>query len=348
MFMKTHKTGSSTILNILFRYGQKHHLRFAFPRGRNDFDYPGYFHRYQVEGYRSGACFNIICNHMRYQHSEVNPLLPPDSIFVTVLRDPSLLFESSFEYFARVVPLTWTMPGSGGEEKMDTFLNSPLSYYDSSGYNAHYLHNLLTFDLGYDNNMGAEDPRVQKMLEALDKQFRLVMLLEYFDESLLLLHDLMCWEMDDILYFKLNARRDSEASRLSPEMYQRAQEWNALDTLIYRHFNASFWRKVEEYGVERMRQDVAKLRRRNDELKQECIAGGGPVDASKIQESGLQPWQPLGKISIQGYNLKKDISPQHRQLCRNMLTPEIQYMSKLGADLWLTQLWANIRSLLKW
>ncbi|KAM9329131.1 galactosylceramide sulfotransferase [Gastrophryne carolinensis] len=348
MFLKTHKTGSSTILNILFRYGEKHHLHLAFPRGRNDFEYPSFFQRWLVEGYHPGMCFNIICNHMRYRHSEVSLLMPPDTIYVTVLRNPALLFESSFQYFARVVPMTWALPGSGSEQKMDAFLQNPESYYDPSGFNAHYLHNLLTFDLGYDNEMDVGDSRIHELMEELDGQFNLVMLLEYFDESLLLLRELMCWDMDDILYFKLNARKDSGGSRLSPDMYQRAEKWNALDSLIYQHFNDTFWKRVENYGLERMKNDVMALKRRNEELKRECIAGGGPVDASKIQESGLQPWQPLGKTTIQGYNLKKNILPQHRQLCRNMLTPEIQYMSRLGADLWVTRLWGNIRALLNW
>ncbi|KAM8960669.1 galactosylceramide sulfotransferase [Pelodytes ibericus] len=348
MFMKTHKSGSSTILNILFRYGQKHQLRFAFPRGRNDFEYPDYFQRWQVEGYHPGACYNVLCNHMRYQHTEVKSLLPQDAVFVSILRDPALLFESSFQYFGRVVPLTWTIPGSGNEEKMNNFLRSPLTYYDSSGFNAHYLHNLLTFDMGFDNELNAKSPRVGQLLEELDRRFHLVMLLEYFDESLLLLRDLMCWEMDDILYFKLNARKDINEFRLSSEMYQLAQNWNTVDTIIYHHFNATFWKKVTEYGAERMKQDVIELRRQNDALKQECIAGGGPVDASRIKESGLQPWQPLGETFILGYNLKKNISPKHRQLCRNMLTPEIQYMSQLGADLWVTQLWSSVRALFKW
>ncbi|XP_063769460.1 galactosylceramide sulfotransferase isoform X2 [Pseudophryne corroboree] len=348
VFLKTHKTGSSTISNILFRFGEMHQLRFAFPRGRNDFEYPSHFQRWQVEGYHPGLCVNIICNHMRYKHSEVSLLMPPDAVFATVLRNPALLFESAFQYFSDVVPLTWTLPGAGSEQKMEAFLRNPMSYYDSSGFNTHYLHNLLTFDLGYDNNMSVGDLRVFHLLKELEGRFHLVMLLEYFEESLLLLRDLMCWEMDDILYFKLNARKDCGDSRLSPEIYQLAQEWNSLDTLIYQHFNATFWMKVEEYGVERMKKDVMELRRRNEELKQKCIAGGGPVDASKIQESGLQPWQPLGKTFIQGYNLKRNIPPQHRQQCRNMLTPEIQYMGRLGADLWVTRLWGSIRALLNW
>ena len=31
IFAKTHKTGSSTVQNILFRFGQRHNLSFAFP-----------------------------------------------------------------------------------------------------------------------------------------------------------------------------------------------------------------------------------------------------------------------------------------------------------------------------
>ena len=73
--MKTHKTASSTLLNILFRFGQKHELKFAFPNGRNDFHYPSYFARSLVQDYRPGACFNIICNHMRFHCKEVHGLV---------------------------------------------------------------------------------------------------------------------------------------------------------------------------------------------------------------------------------------------------------------------------------
>ena len=90
--MKTHKTASSTLLNILFRFGQKHGLKFAFPNGRNDFDYPAFFARSLVQDYRPGACFNIICNHMRFHYDEVRGLVAPNATFITVLRDPARLF----------------------------------------------------------------------------------------------------------------------------------------------------------------------------------------------------------------------------------------------------------------
>ncbi|XP_042300470.1 galactosylceramide sulfotransferase-like [Sceloporus undulatus] len=144
MFMKTHKTASSTILNILFCFGEKHRLKSAFPNGRNNFYYPSFFERSQVQDYRPGMCVNIVCNHMRFQYKEVRKLLPADTIFVTVLRDPAYLFESSFHYFGRIIPLTWKL---SGEDKLAELLRDPWHYSDPNGFNAHYLQNLLFFDM---------------------------------------------------------------------------------------------------------------------------------------------------------------------------------------------------------
>uniref|UniRef100_A0A8C3EL40 Galactose-3-O-sulfotransferase 1 n=1 Tax=Corvus moneduloides TaxID=1196302 RepID=A0A8C3EL40_CORMO len=345
MFMKTHKTASSTILNILFRFGEKHRLKFAFPNGRNDFYYPSFFERSQVQHYRPGVCFNIICNHMRFHYEEVRKLLPPDATFVTVLRDPAYLFESSFHYFGPVIPLTWKI---SGEDKLDEFLRDPQHYYDPNGFNAHYLQNLLFFDFGYDSSMDANSPLVEEHIQEIDRRFHLVMLLEYFDESLVLLKDLLCWQLEDVLYFKLNARKGSTVSRLTPELYEQATAWNLIDAKLYRYFNATFWRKVEAYGRERMARDVAELQRENEKMTSICIDGGHAVDASAIQESSMQPWQPLGEKTILGYNLKKKISKKHQKLCRKMLTPEIQYLTDLGANLWITKLWSYVRDFLKW
>ncbi|XP_033030700.1 galactosylceramide sulfotransferase isoform X1 [Lacerta agilis] len=345
MFLKTHKTASSTIINILFRFGEKHHLKFAFPSGRNDFNYPSFFERSQVQDYQPGMCFNIICNHMRFHYEEVHKLLPADTMFVTVLRDPAYLFESSFHYFGTLIPVTWKL---SEHDKLAEFLQDPWRYYDPNGFGAHYLQNLLFFDLGYDSSMNANSPLVEQYFREVDERFHLVMLVEYFDESLVLLKDLLCWELEDIVYFKLNARNDSSISRLTDELYQKATAWNLIDAKLYRYFNATFWRKVEAYGRERMARDVARLQEENEKMKNICIDGGRPVDASAIQESGMQPWQPLGKKTILGYNLKKRINKKHRKLCRKMLTPEIQYLTDLGANIWVTKLWSWVREFLKW
>lgn len=309
MFMKTHKTASSTILNILFRFGEKHKLKFAFPDGRNDFFYPSPFLCSQVKDYTHGDCFNIVCNHMRFNHREVAKLLPPDAVYFTILRDPVDLFESSFHYYHRAVPLTWRIRG---EDKLAEFLDNPERFYSSEAFNSFYLKNLLSFDFGLDNNLEADDPRVLRDIHDLSQHFDLVLIAEYFEESLILLKDKLCWSMEDILYFKLNARKGSSVSRLTPELRAKALQWNGADWRLYQHFNASFWDRVEAYGRERMSREVTELRRRNSEMKAVCIEDGGAVEARKIQDRRFLPWQPVGESSILGYNMKKSMEPKFR------------------------------------
>ncbi|XP_047446736.1 galactosylceramide sulfotransferase [Mugil cephalus] len=343
MFMKTHKTASSTFLNILFRFGEKHQLKFAFPDSRNDFLYPALFQRSQVKDYRPGMCFNIICNHLRFNAPEIDKLLPMDTAYITILRDPAELFESSFHYFGRLVPFTWKIPG---DDKLSEFLLDPHKYFDPEGFNSFYLKNLLFFDFGHDNTLELDDPRVEEGIKSITDRFQLVMLVEHFEESLILLKEALCWEMDDLLFFKLNARKGSTVSKLTPELRARALEWNAIDWKLYQHCNQTFWKKVDAYGRQRMAEDVAELRRRNEQMASICIEGGRAVEPGSIQETDMQPWQPLGEKSIMGYNLKKNVDQANEKLCRKMLMPEIQYLTELGVNLWITKLWGHVRDII--
>ncbi|XP_035036910.2 galactosylceramide sulfotransferase [Hippoglossus stenolepis] len=345
MFMKTHKTASSTFLNVLFRFGEKQKLKFAFPNSRNDFLYPSRFQHTYVQGFRSGTCFNIMCNHMRFNAPEVAKVLPRDTTYITILRDPAQLFESSFHYFDHIVPLTWRIPG---EDKMAEFLRDPTLYFSPNGFNSFYLKNLLFFDFGEDNTLDADDPRVEESIRLIDEHFHLVMLTEHFEESLILLKDILCWEMSDLLFFKLNSRKETTVSKLTPELRAKALQWNSIDWELYKHFNLTFWKKVDAYGRERMAKDVAELRMRNAEMVKICIEGGHSVVAGSIHEEAMQPWQPIGEKSIMGYNLNKNIDKAYQVLCRKMLTPEIQYLTDLGVNMWLTKLWGHVRNIINW
>nr|XP_055063331.1 galactosylceramide sulfotransferase [Misgurnus anguillicaudatus] len=346
MFMKTHKTASSTLLNIIFRFGEKNQLKFALPDGRNDFSYPSSFFRSKVKSYQPGQCYNIVCNHMRFNALEVEKLLPADAFYFTILRDPAKLFESSFHYYKGYMPQTWRIPG---QNKLKEFLTNPKRYFNAEGFNSFYLRNLQLFDFGFENNLEAGDPRVQQSIEYIGKRFQLVLISDHFEESLILLKDALCWQMEDLLFFKLNARSTVSVSPMSPELRDKAREWNGADWKLYRHFNATFWARVEAYGWRRMEEDVRELRRRNAEMEAICTDGQGAVAPEDITDKRMKPWEPIGEATILGYNLRPDVDQQYSELCRKMLTPEIQYLTDLGVNLWMTRLWGwftdNILSL---
>lgn len=277
---------------------------------------------------------------MRFDRGEVAKLLPSDAAYVTILREPADLFESSFHYYHGVIPSLWRLRGVN---KLAQFLQDPQRFYSPGAFNSFYLKNLLFFDFGLDNNLEEDDPQVMKAIDDLSKHFNLVLITEYFEESLILLKDMMCWTMEDILYFKLNMRKSSSVSRLSSDLKAKALRWNGADWKLYQHFNATFWARVEAFGRERMKEEVEELRRRNAEMKIICIEDGGAVEARNIHDKHLQPWQPIGESSILGYNLRKIIDPKFRMTCEKMLTPEIQYLSDLGVNLWVTRLWGWIK-----
>lgn len=76
MFLKTHKTASSTVLNILYRFAETHNLSTALPVGSHfHLGYPWLFLARYVEGITQDGHpprrFNIMCNHLRFNLPEV-------------------------------------------------------------------------------------------------------------------------------------------------------------------------------------------------------------------------------------------------------------------------------------
>lgn len=73
MFLKTHKTASSTVLNMLYRFGEERDLHFALPLGYQ-LGYPLTFNAHRVKGYKGPRVveFHIMGNHMRFHKTEVS------------------------------------------------------------------------------------------------------------------------------------------------------------------------------------------------------------------------------------------------------------------------------------
>ena len=116
-FAKTHKTGSSTLQNIFFRYGDRNNLNFALPEKSWMFSYKQPFNASMVNRLpwaRLGfdmfifhRCDNFtidinICNIFFFKisvwnYDEVHKILP-DAVFITLLRSPVNCYESNYVY----------------------------------------------------------------------------------------------------------------------------------------------------------------------------------------------------------------------------------------------------------
>ncbi|XP_078521905.1 galactose-3-O-sulfotransferase 2-like [Lissotriton helveticus] len=323
VFLKIHKSASSTIMNILFRFGEAHNLTFALPYNSvTQLYYPHYFSARFVEGYSSDTAnrFNIMCHHMRFQQQEVEKVMPYNTFYFAILRNPVQLMESSFAYYKGISSFSRT-------KTLEEFLAEPSLFYTPSDRDSHYAKNLMTFDFGFNNNGNSSSIYSQMDILAIESIFNLVLIAEYFDESMILLKETLCWNMNDVLSFPLNSRNDSTRLTLSEDTAEQIKDWNKLDWELYIYFNRTFWNKIDRVlGRERMQQEVAELRQRREQLAQTCLEEGSKVDPKLIKDVSLVPLQ-YGRARIQGYNIKAGLNKKKRQLCESLIRPELQYSS---------------------
>ncbi|XP_010714846.1 galactose-3-O-sulfotransferase 2 [Meleagris gallopavo] len=326
MFLKTHKTASSTILNILFRFTERYKLKAALPAGQLfHLGYPERFVTNFVEGFQTQEQnYNVMCNHLRFNPSEVHKVMAKNTFYFSILRNPIALLESSYVYYKNVAP------AFSRSKDVNEYLASPLKYYHKDDYRRNiYAKNNMWFDFGYDNNAEDNENYIQSVLDETEENFHLILIADYFDESMILLKHTLCWDLDDVIYFKLNSRSNETVQALTPESKERVKKWCSLDWKLYLHFNQSFWRRIEEtIGLEELEKEVNDLRMRQKELMETCLLDQEAVVKAHIKDKALLPFQS-GSANILGYNLRQDLDNDTLKKCQKMVIPELQYTSYL-------------------
>ncbi|XP_019368747.1 PREDICTED: galactose-3-O-sulfotransferase 2 [Gavialis gangeticus] len=328
MFLKTHKTASSTVMNILFRFTEKLSLTVALPAGRKfHLGYPDSFEAEFVEEFKTmGPSYNIMCNHLRFNLKEVRKVMPVNTTYFSILRNPVSLLESSYVYYKAYAP------AFKKSRDVNEYLASPGIYYNKSesGYNI-YAKNNMWFDFGYDNNAEDDENYTQSVLRMIEQDFHLILIADYFDESMVLLKNFLCWDLDDVVYFKMNSRSPDTIQSLTPENKEKVKEWCSLDWKLYQHFNKTFWKRIQEnIGLRNLYREVNLLRKKQKQLMEKCLLDPVPINETQIKDKLFKPFQS-GDAHILGYNLKHDLDDETLRTCQKMITPELQYMSYLYA-----------------
>lgn len=126
------------------------------------------------------------------------------------------------------------------------------------------------FDLGLERQYLNDRVKIGQQISKIENSFSLVMIMEYFEESLILLKDLLCWDLQWVTFLVKNAR-SIEGRLLDKDHFNRIKIWNAGDDQLYNHFNRTLWGKIEQYGESKVREEVKKLRNMNTNLKEDCV-----------------------------------------------------------------------------
>uniref|UniRef100_A0A0K2UCL1 Galactosylceramide sulfotransferaselike [Saccoglossus kowalevskii] n=1 Tax=Lepeophtheirus salmonis TaxID=72036 RepID=A0A0K2UCL1_LEPSM len=249
--------------------------------------------------------YDIFAIHTVWNQETISEIMKPDTIYITILRDPVELFLSEWDYFEFEAIL---------KTHLDDFVKlnntKKTKLIQKSGI-PQIGENQMLRDLGLPiyslNNQNA----IQKKIEELNRDFHFVMIAEYFDESLVLLKELLCWNFDDIAYLKLNSRNSKAKKKLftnitKEEVRHSLKSWLLGDYMLYDHFMEKFHNYYipKIMGNKDLKAEVKVLKQKNTELKDKCVL-------KTVQESHdiNDPKFKLWKENIIGYEM----------------TPECQY-----------------------
>ncbi|CAL4122502.1 unnamed protein product, partial [Meganyctiphanes norvegica] len=174
----------------------------------------------------------------------VAKIMPEDTKYITIVRDPNNLFESLFVYYKFEKSYNKTL---------ETFVKLTNSLTRHEGY---FGMNQMSFDLGFDLTHHMAEQEMLEKVRLLDDQWDLVMVMEQMEESLVLLAHILCWPLQDVLMLKINARTDDHHESMRWELRKILQKKQKLDYFIYNHFKTKFNKLVNDFGKDRMEKEV--------------------------------------------------------------------------------------------
>ena len=246
----------------------------------------------------------------------MNHLFPKATAkYVTILRNPVEQYESAFNYMG-----LGDIYGFGTDPRMalELFLNTGIEFKDVfRTASTRLARNPMSFDLGLAYKFHQNVTAINNYIAFLDKEFDLVMITDYFDESVVLLKRLLSWELDDILYFKSNERQDQEkAVGLTDQVKDKIRRWNAADDLMFRYFNQTFWRKIKKEG-KGFYDDLEAFRRKREQVSSSCL-----TNTTILQRQ-------YSKKYVKAVSLKQNLRTEIREQCERMTRSENSYLAQL-------------------
>ncbi|XP_006814089.1 galactose-3-O-sulfotransferase 3-like [Saccoglossus kowalevskii] len=176
---------------------------------------------------------------------------------VTILREPTARLESLMSAFP------WQREPV--MESLHRFMEDP-TRFENGG--THHSRNQMMRDLGLTLKETSDDVIVKNRINTLSKDLDLVLITEYFDESLILMKHVLCWETENILYFAKNQR--AHRNEVAPALEGQVRLWSRADYLLYEHFNATLWDKIREFGPT-FYDELKELREMLSEVHDQCV-----------------------------------------------------------------------------
>ncbi|XP_067684333.1 galactose-3-O-sulfotransferase 3-like [Haliotis asinina] len=242
-FLKVHKSASSTMMNLFYRFGLKRNLTYVLPlKGENYLNLTKQKMFLSVVPPPAMSGYDILCNHVsRFDQQAFSRLLPLDTKYIAIVREPLERLNSAFHYYNKDAILTAVK----GKYSFQDYQQNPEHYETIWGAGSH-TNNKMARDFGFPYEHYRNISKFKAFLQTLKKQFHFVAVTEMFHESLVLMRRLLNWPMKDILFWKINVNQNKHKGigRVS----EKLRPFLALDFLLYDYFLAELKQRIVSEG----------------------------------------------------------------------------------------------------
>lgn len=255
-FLKVHKAASSTVQNILYRFGSQRELSFVLPYTSH------YISQHNAKTYNrvlppfdnDTGKYDILCNHVMFNHTKFKQLMYDDAVYLAIVREPLDLFVSAAYYYKYTWPAKYLKILNDS-----TFIHDLITKpeeYEHPNINQSRTFNYMAVDFGFTINsiqdvVDLSETDLLLFVSDLMDTFHFVMVVEYFDESLVMMKRILNWSTKDILYIKRNEFKQRRGLpdthiHVSEEDKLMFKKRNRVDYAIYESFLDLFLKRKSE------------------------------------------------------------------------------------------------------
>ena len=102
-----------------------------------------------------------------------------------------------------------------------------------------WIYNSILFDFGMNPEDYGNKKKMQNLISEIDQTFDLIMILEDFNESMVLLKNGLSWNYEDLLSVKLNVHNERTKTLISEMAKNTLRKWLKESYIFYDYFKVS-------------------------------------------------------------------------------------------------------------
>jgi len=309
-FLKSSKTGSTTMMSIMQRIGLHYEANFLLGENRGGMAVNNRPFNLEKDCWLGknfpDEKFTLSTNHLHYNKTAMDAVMKSPYVSLGIMREPESQFISSFNFYHNLMPRFTRMLNPDAryhlyekkkgfkaqgkptvkdvELEMKRFLSKPWESLkefptNSFAWMATIRPQLLFYGKS-PNDVESFDPELDRAeviawISQLVSEFDLMMILDEFDKSLALIAIEFCIPVEDLLYIAVNQRKEHSEKATIGDSIVMLKQLNWPDFLLYQAFKEIYNRKTEyyekAYGYDIVTAKAEEIKLKSQQVSNDCI-----------------------------------------------------------------------------